>query len=92
MWESSFEGALRGTRFCKRAPVGTQGGSSRRMTDDGKKRTDLESSISPDLFGNKEPNIVGRVTRRVKFKPSSIVSDLNDDISIKCLTSLLLLS
>lgn len=46
MWESSFEGALRGTRVCRHASGSAQEGwGGYRMTDDGKKLTNLESNI-----------------------------------------------
>lgn len=83
MWESSFEGALGGTSFCNRAPVSTRRGAG--MTDDRKKRTNLENAIYiyPTLFG-KEPSVVNWVTFCVNLKPKSAALGLNDDISIKC--------
>lgn len=45
MWESSFEGALRGTKVCRHAPGSAQGRGGYKMTDDGKKLTNLESNI-----------------------------------------------
>lgn len=82
MWESSFEGTLRGTTFCNCAPV--RGGG---VIDDRKKRTNLENAIYtyiyPKLFG-KEPSVVNWVTFCVNWKPKSAALGLNDDISIKC--------
>lgn len=53
------------------------------MTDDGKKRTNLENNIYPKLV-RKEPDVVNWVTFCVDSKPKSAALDLNDDISIKC--------
>lgn len=73
MWESGLGVALQGTRFCNRAPESTPGGvgdagGSYKMTDDGKKLTNLESNISPAPL-RKGPNSVNCSTFCVHVKP-----------------------
>lgn len=79
MWESGLGAALQGTSFCNRAPVSTRGGwgggSSNKMTDDGKKLTNLEGNISPDLLGE-GPNTVNCSTFCVNLKPRPLCSTL----------------
>lgn len=57
---------------------------SYKMTDDGRKPTNLGSNISPDLFGKKRPNTVNRNTFCVNLRPGPLRSASNDEISIKC--------
>lgn len=80
MWESGLGVALQGTSCCNCAPVsprwgGVGEGSSYKMTDDGKKLTNLESNTAPDLFG-KRPNTVSCSTFCVTLKTRLLCSTL----------------